>query len=926
MSWNELSLKDKADYIKESVNNGIYNLSDIRNRYNMYANGGYKPSESIKKKITNWEGSSMRTNRSFQAEANDFNRVIPSSIRSKLSQQQLDALYSYGYNVGMSNLKKRVLPTLTNYVQGKASNEDVQKSMWASKDNELRGLTTRRNIERSLFGGKYQTVFTGTGGTPHNYGYTATTNRNSSNPYQIQNEEWQGKNYLDAYKGLQLSMNNIMGKTKETDIDDLSSTGTGPIISMDNLLSIGNNTVAPVQPDYSYAKSLLSDFDSDLNSNIFAEGGNKDNNRTAMPAHPATNPYKRRSWETDEEYKERIQDLDNKSQEVALNDSTAINKYKEWEANIQKQQKINEEKSKIITIEKNTKRAKTLEKEFNSLRNIPSQMSPNDTIQAINKNIPEAYKQQYINNINMYRPALDTIDLGINLYSLYNPTVPVLSAGLLTNGLQFGQSIVDDDLGATDYSALAFDILGLLGATNKLPTRLRIGKNRFWDIDKTADYLGAGQNILDSAGDVYDLSKTGYHLYNNTGSNNLYMSPFEKSFDEGGNLNFIDADNRRSNILLHTEDGNLYDSTGNNYTQSYLDEKHIPIIKGTMPRNTRQYYDPNTTLEFINAAIAPISNFSPSNIVGSIREARDYNTFMNSFMNQDNTGFFTREYAKEHPYISTLGNIGGDILTGVALNKGYNTLKNNINSRINKRLFNEAMNNMANISDNRLDRIYNRLYNTGDYEDLQQLRDKHFEIKASNPLMSRDKPMQLYHTVGDEYDSSFNVFNPNIEGSNSAIYTTDNLAMSKSYSSKPTYNRVKKLYSNASKSYNIEGYYQPWNEIPYNGNIWSTRTLEKAVRNHPQYGIDRLVIHNIKDWGGKAMPKGTFLMDGNIKSSGTVIENFNPNDLKYSSAVTYDDLGNIIPLSKRDNFSIKDLRYSLIPLGTGVTLLNSKVK
>ena len=665
MSWNELSLKDKADYIKESVNNGIYNLSDIRNRYNMYANGGYKPSESIKKRITNWEGSSMRTNRSFQAEANDFNRVIPSSIRSKLSQQQLDALYSYGYNVGMGNLKKRVLPTLTNYVQGKASNEDVQKSMWASKDNELRGLTTRRNIERSLFGGKYQTVFTGTGGTPHNYGYTATTNRSSSNPYQIQNEEWQGKNYLGAYKGLQLSMNNIMGKTKETDIDDLFSTGTGPIISMDNLLSIGNNTVAPVQPDYSYAKSLLSDFDSDLNSNMF---------------------------------------------------------------------------------------------------------------------------------------------------------------------------------------------------------------------------------------------------------------------DEGGNLSYIDADNRRSNILLHTEDGNLYDSAGNNYTQSYLDEENVPIIKGTMPRNTRQYYDPNTTLEFINAATAPISNFSPSNIVGSIREARDYNTFMNSFMNQDNTGLFTREYVKEHPYISTLGNIGGDILTGVALNKGYNTLKNNINSRINKRLFNEAMNNMANISDNRLDRIYNRLYNTGDYEDLQQLRDKHFEVKASNPLMNRDRPTQLYHTVGDEYDSSFNVFNPNIEGSNSAIYTTDNLAMSKSYSSKPTYNRVKKLYSNASKSYDIEGYYQPWNEIPYNGNIWSTRTLEKAVRNHPQYGIDRLIIHNIKDWGGKAMPKGTFLMDGNIKSSGTVIENFNPNDLKYSSAVTYDDLGNIIPLSKRDNFSIKDLRYSLIPLGTGVTLLNSKVK
>lgn len=410
MNWNELSLKDKADYIKESVNNGIYNLSDIRNRYNMYANGGYKPSESIKKRITNWEGSSMRTNRSFQAEANDFNRVIPASIRSKLSQQQLDALYSYGYNVGMGNLKKRVLPTLINYVQGKASNEDVQKSMWASKDNELRGLTTRRNTERSLFGGNYQTIFTGTGGTPHNYGYIA--NRSSSNPYQIQNEEWQGKNYLDAYKGLQLSMNDIMGKTKEDNIDDLFSTGTGPIISMENLLSIGNNTVAPVQPDYSYAKSLLSDFDSDLNSNIFAEGGNKDNENKAR--HGTVVPYKR----------------------IHINED------------------------------------------------------------------------------------------------------------------------------------------------------------------------GTFTDIL--TGKVYNTSATNGEDVVITGKANHWKEAGKK--------------------------------------------------------NTRQYYDPNTTLEFINAATAPISNFMPSNIVGSIREAKDYNTFMNSFMNQDNTGFFTREYAKEHPYISTLGNIVGDIL------------------------------------------------------------------------------------------------------------------------------------------------------------------------------------------------------------------------------------------------------------------------
>lgn len=132
---------------------------------NEFANGGYAPSAKIKKDISNWEGSSMKTNRSFEAEAKDFNRIVPAEIRSKLSSQQLDALYSYGYNVGMNNLKKRVVPILTAYTEGKASKEDVQRSMWASRDNELRGLTDRRNWERGLFGGNYRTTFTGKGGT-----------------------------------------------------------------------------------------------------------------------------------------------------------------------------------------------------------------------------------------------------------------------------------------------------------------------------------------------------------------------------------------------------------------------------------------------------------------------------------------------------------------------------------------------------------------------------------------------------------------------------------------------------------------------------------------------------------------------------------------------------------------------------------------
>ena len=60
-----------------------------------------------------------------------------------------------------------------------------------------------------------------------------------------------------------------------------------------------------------------------------------------------------------------------------------------------------------------------------------------------------------------------------------------------------------------------------------------------------------------------------------------------------------------------------------------------------------------------------------------------------------------------------------------------------------------------------------------------------------------------------------------------------------------------------------------------------------------------------------------------IKPAGTVVENFDPSDLKYSSAVTFDDNGNIIPLSKRDNFNFNDLRYAVIPTITGAYAVRS---
>ena len=148
--WKDLSMLERAAFIKLGVDNGVYDINEIKDSYNKYKDGGYKPSSSIRKRISNWEGSSMRTNRSFGAEAKDFNASLPEGATSKLSQTQLDGLYSYSYNVGAGNFRKRVNPVLTKYLAGQATIQDVQRSMWANKDSQLRGLAKRRNAERVM--------------------------------------------------------------------------------------------------------------------------------------------------------------------------------------------------------------------------------------------------------------------------------------------------------------------------------------------------------------------------------------------------------------------------------------------------------------------------------------------------------------------------------------------------------------------------------------------------------------------------------------------------------------------------------------------------------------------------------------------------------------------------------------------------------
>lgn len=175
--WDELSLSEKNAFIASAVKHGITNMEDIKRTYNelsqeqvndtpeeeedgnKFLKGGYKPSRKIRNYIANKEGASMKTNRSFEAEAKDFWSVMPEDVRSRLTQEQADALYSYSYNVGAINFKHRVVPALQRYFSGNGSVEDVQKHMYATKDSQLRGLAKRRAEERAMFAGSSVPVY-----------------------------------------------------------------------------------------------------------------------------------------------------------------------------------------------------------------------------------------------------------------------------------------------------------------------------------------------------------------------------------------------------------------------------------------------------------------------------------------------------------------------------------------------------------------------------------------------------------------------------------------------------------------------------------------------------------------------------------------------------------------------------------------------
>lgn len=189
----------------------------------------------------------------------------------------------------------------------------------------------------------------------------------------------------------------------------------------------------------------------------------------------------------------------------------------------------------------------------------------------------------------------------------------------------------------------------------------------------------------------------------------------------------------------------------------------------------------------------------------------------------------------------------------------------------------------------------------GDMAEAQRLRDLHFKVSApktavvdinGNPQLVIHKTPNTF-TVFDNNRSigKLNWFaTPNAYGKNGVFAT--------GAGKNP---RTMKLYvnmRNAHKPTIDEG-------------------IEPAYINQGEDGILGIVDKDMTNYFTSSRDAGKgFMMSGGVD---------NPNALKSADAVTYDNNGVRIPLGKRDDFNINDIRYGLLPflgLGTAATLYN----
>lgn len=198
----------------------------------------------------------------------------------------------------------------------------------------------------------------------------------------------------------------------------------------------------------------------------------------------------------------------------------------------------------------------------------------------------------------------------------------------------------------------------------------------------------------------------------------------------------------------------------------------------------------------------------------------------------------------------------------------------------------------------------------GDIAEAQRLRDLHFKVSAPNTQI---KDIQ-YH--GSKGNAKFNVFNPKLIGQTDkgwagrGYYFTPAKDYAKMYGSEPRafYINAKKVHDGTSSNY-------------FGREDSPAAEVFKRIRKKHGVDVQPILDDLISSDAIRTSFKQTKPYNGTFEE----VVTRNNNQMKLADAITYDDKGIRIPLGKRDNFKLNDIRYSFMPFiigGTGYGIYN----
>lgn len=194
---------------------------------------------------------------------------------------------------------------------------------------------------------------------------------------------------------------------------------------------------------------------------------------------------------------------------------------------------------------------------------------------------------------------------------------------------------------------------------------------------------------------------------------------------------------------------------------------------------------------------------------------------------------------------------------------------------------------VAKISDKVFDRQYQRAISSGNSKRVQAVRDLHFKGKSKSNTINTS-----YHgqTMTNKMYEDRNI-NPYNDKREFGYFSSTSEPVANTYNfveGSPTF----KLYTYSKNPYITD----------VKGASGSRTLTDRTYIQKTREGYDGIILKNISDAGIR-----TDRLNGASRKADDIITI--PGRAKLKDAITYDNNGNIIPISQRDNFSIFDIRY-----------------